>query len=391
MVREGNGKIVSWLLTQLESETVSKRFQGRCLELLAFLSQNEDIYEALPNWASIPAIINTIPENGTEPPIKKLKPSTMNAIEDLIQIIALYRKKQPNNDTDIEMLENACVVLSSCTSFSNDNMSAFLDAQGTIWENAAGTRLKLSLEEYYANSPFYSCIFVGVHLVIRCLKERVMAGGVGLKLLDFVGDDQLFKRGAEDIVTAGGLKYIFPLLLASRIPKPATTNAVTKREKREWLSMIKEQSIRVLYSLTLQLDDQSPDEGKARFLAKFVEDELKHCDRLVELLLEFDGRTRKAEYTFYRSVEEEILTEEQVALAAIDAKLKGGGDVCHRVAAITAYVCINSKRCHERVLSQLHLLQSGISLLKAALAEFGSSLKSKGRQKQHIDYLLESI
>jgi beta-catenin-like protein 1 len=218
-----------------------------------------------------------------------------------------------------------------------------------------------------------------------------MAGGVGLKLLDFFGDDQVFKRGAEDIVTSGGLKYLFPLLLASRIPKPATAQSITKKEKREWLSMIKEQTIRVFYSLTLQLDDLSPEEAKARFLAKFVENDLKHCDRLVELLLEFDERARKAEYTFYRSIDEEILTEEQVALAAFDAKLKGGGDIYHRVAAIAAYVCINSKRCHERILSQLNLQQSGISLLKVALVEFGGSLKSDGRQKQHIEYLVQSI
>jgi beta-catenin-like protein 1 len=218
-----------------------------------------------------------------------------------------------------------------------------------------------------------------------------MAGGVGLKLLDFFGDDQVFKRGAEDIVTAGGLKYIFPLLLASRIPKPATAAPPTKREKREWLSMIKEHTIRIFYSLTLQLDDQSPEEAKTRFLAKFVEDEMKHCDRLVELLLEYDERARKAEYTFYRSVEEESLTEEQVALAAFDAKLKGGGDIYHRVAAIAAYVCVNSKRCHERVISQLNLQQSGVSLLKVALNEFGGSLKSDGRQKQYIDHLLESV
>lgn len=220
-----------------------------------------------------------------------------------------------------------------------------------------------------------------------------MAGGVGLKLLDFFGDDAACKKGAEDIVTAGGLKYIFPLLLGSRIPKPASAGTATKKEKREWLSMIKEQTIRVFYALTLQLDDQSPEEAKSRFLAKFVEDDLKHCDRLVELLLEFDERARKAEYSFYRSsdVEEESMTDEQVALAAFDAKLKGGGDIYHRVAAITAYVCSNSKRCHERVLSQLNMQQSGISLMKAALTEFGGSLKSDGRQKQHVEHLLESI
>ncbi|KAG7340500.1 catenin-beta-like, Arm-motif containing nuclear-domain containing protein [Nitzschia inconspicua] len=360
MVRESKGKIVSWLYSQLESESAKEALQGRCLEILAFLSQNEDVYESLPNWASLPPITPTSLED--EPRSKKQKPSDINGIEDLIQILARYRKKQPGNEVEIEMLENAGIALSSCISFSKDNMSAFLDAQG-------------------------------VQLVIRCLKERVMAGGVGLKLLDFFGDDPVFKRGAEDIVTASGLKYIFPLLLASRIPKPSTIGIVSKKEKREWLGMIKKQTIRVFYALTLQLDDQSPEEAKARFLAKFIEDDLKHCDRLVELLLEYDERARKAEYNFYRSseVEEETMTEEQVALAAFDAKLKGGGDIYHRVAAITAYVCTNSKRCHERVLSQLNMQQSGISLLKTALTEFASSLKSGGRQKQHVDHLLDSI
>jgi beta-catenin-like protein 1 len=78
-------------------------------------------------------------------------------------------------------------------------------------------------------------------------------------------------------------------------------------------------------------------------------------------------------------------------LAALNAKLQGGGDICHRAASIIAYVCANSKRCHGRILSQLILHQSGISLIKAALSEFQSSLKEGSRQKKNIENLIDLI
>ena len=114
---------------------------------------------------------------------------------------------------------------------------------------------------------------------------------------------------------------------------------------------------------------------------------MKHCDRLVELLLEYDERVRKAEYQFFRSGIEDTLTDDQVNLAAFDAKLSGGGDIYYRLAAVTAFVCGNSKRCHEHILAQLKMQQSGVSLIKRALDEFSSSLNVDGRQKKYIDYL----
>jgi beta-catenin-like protein 1 len=368
MVR--NVTIVSWLLTRIQDDTVAEPQRARCLELLSVLSQNEDVFEVVPNWASLPALPETVSTaDPDEPPPKKKAKTTstepLDGIEVLIQVIGRYRKQQPANEVQVEMLENACIAMSSCVSFSDPNMTAFLDAQG-------------------------------VQLVVRCWKERTMAGGVGMKLLDFFGESAVSKRGAEELVKAGGLRYIFPLLLGTRIPRPVSATGgthVSTKEKREWIHMIKEQIVRVFYALTFQLDDQSPEEAKARFLAKFVEDDLKYCDRLVELLLEYDERTRKAEYNFYRSsdVEEETLTEAELELAALDAKLKGGGDIYHRAAAITAYVCVHSKRCHERVLRQLEMKQSGISLIKAALSEFESFLKSDSRQKEYIHDLLDKV
>ena len=185
----------------------------------------------------------------------------------------------------MEFLENACVLLSSCISFSTKNLSAFLEGQG-------------------------------IELVLRCLKECVHAGASGLKLLDFYGGEAIHKEACEHLVKAGGLKFLFPMLLGSRIPKPALLDLKTasKKAKRKWLLSIQAQIIRIFYALSRYLDDESPEDAKARFLTKFAEDERK-CDRLVELLLIYDQKARKAEYNFYRSDVEEQVQEEQTERA----------------------------------------------------------------------------
>jgi len=349
--------IVSWLFVMIENtskeESQNLSLRGRIFEVLSLLAQNIDLYTVLPDWSNLPSIESS--KKGDTSTIQSI-----NGIESLLQSIALYRKEQPKTDVEIEMVENSSIILSSCTSFSTLNLTSFLEGQG-------------------------------VELVIRCLKERMHAGGSCLKLLDFFGGDEVHRLAAEKLVTAGGLKYIFPIFVGRRIPKPATQASRTLKAKRKWLAELKAQTIRIFYALAIHLDSQSPQDAKSRFIAKFVEDDLKYCDRLVELLLEYDERARKAEYQFFRSDIEDNIDDEQVALAAFDAKLSGGGDIYFRLAAVTAFICVNSKRCHQQIVLQLKMQQSGVSLIKSALAEFSISLSSNGRQKRLIEELRQNI
>ena len=343
--------IISWFFTTIENaseqETRISSVRGRSFELLALLAQNIDVYTALPDWSILPSISSVDTKN------------RINGIESLLQSIALYRKEQPKTDGEIEILENSCIILSSCISFSAPNLEAFLDGQG-------------------------------VELVIRCLKEKMHAGGSSLKLLDFFGVEEVYKKAAEKLVTAGGLKYLFPIFVGRRIPKPATQASRGVKAKRKWLNELKSQTIRAFYALTIHLNSESPEDAMSRFVAKFVDDDMKYCDRVVELLLEYGDRARKAEYQFFRSDIEESMSDEEVALAAFDAKLAGGGDIYYRVAAVIAFICANSKRCHERILLQLKMQNSGISLVKDALKEFYSSL-SNGAPRRHLQYLESQI
>ena len=352
--------IVSWLLQQIDDN--SSRLQDRSLELLALLAPREDLYTIIPDWSNIsvrqPAVIED--DDNRKPAAKpngssKDTKTTIDGIEILLQVVANYRKKQPEDDQQVETLENACIILAAALTFSTANVKAFVEAQG-------------------------------IELVVRCLKERVHAGGVTLKWIDFAGSDAVHRKACEHLVEAGALKYLFPLFMGRHLPKPAPAAAATKKAKKEWTQDIEMTTIRILYGLVRHLTDDSPDEAKARLLAKFIDTD--KCDRLVELCIMYDQKARTAEYKFFKSEAEELLDDpEAVQLAALDAKLAGGGDIFHRIGAIIAFCCVGSKRCHEQILSQLKVHQSGIGLVRDAVEEFASSLADDEQRTQLEGYL----
>ena len=86
------------------------------------------------------------------------------------------------------------------------------------------------------------------------------------------------------------------------------------------------------------------------------------CDRTIELCLKFEDKARIAEYEYFRSDEAEEAEEAgvDIELAALDAKLRGGGDMFHRTCAILSFACVGSARCHGHVREQLKLKGAGI-------------------------------
>ena len=349
-----------WLFQQIDDNTL---LMDSALEILALLSAREDVFTVTPNWSQIKPLSATVIDESSSDKGKDSSKSSMSlaeidGIELLLQIIAVFRKKQPESDQEVESLENACIVLSSAMAYSDANTQAFLAKQG-------------------------------VELVVRCLKEKVHAGGASLKLLDFNGSKAVHKAGCEQIVAAGGLKFLFPIFMGHNLPQMASIADTTKKAKRDWDSKMGEWVIRILYSLTRHLDANSLLESKQRLLAKFVENE--RCDRVVEKIILYDQKARLAEYKFFRSdVEESMDDEAAVQLGALETKLNGGGDLWHRLSAIAAFCCTWSKRCHERILSQLQAKDMGIGLIRDALEEFISVLE-KSEQTSRLESYLEHL
>jgi len=313
--------LVPWLFQQIEA-----RQSGRAAEVLSLILQQSEVHEILPDMTKIPPYSSPLLD---EPP----SPS-MDGMEVLLQAIAIYRKAQPPSEAECDFLENVCLALASALTFSSEvNVDKFIDAQG-------------------------------IELVLRCLKEKVHAGGVTLKLLDL-----RTPRACEYLVEAGCLKYLFPIFVGRGIPKPMPS-ITGKKARKEWLHLLETQAIQIMYALTRYLTPESRNDAMDRVLVKFAEEDCLKCNRLVELLLKYDKKARLAEYKFYRSMDED--EGEDLELAALHAKLKGGGDLFHRIGAIAAFCCVGSKKCHRQILDQLTLQQSGIG----------------GKQTPYLNYIL---
>jgi beta-catenin-like protein 1 len=293
--------LISWLFQQIET-----RQSGRAAEVLSLVLQDSQVYSTFNDLSRVPPYSSPLLD---EPPSEP-----MDGMEILLQALALYRKTQPPGELECDFLENVCLALAAALTYSSVNVNKFLEGQG-------------------------------VELVLRCLKEKVHAGGVALKLLDLQS-----ARACEHIVHAGGFKHLFPLFVGRAIPRPIYTG---KRARKEWLVMLEENTITIIYNLTRHLTRQSPDDAMERLVVKFSEDDNK-CNRLVELLLKYDAKARMAEYKFYRS------SDDEDELAALAFKLKGGGDLFHRLGAICAFCCVGSKKCHTRIRDQLILQKSGM-------------------------------
>ena len=352
--------LVSWLVAQLANR------HARSAELLVLLVQQPTLHACIADWTKLPAYMSILVDDDETQGHNK--PTTLDALEIMLQTIAPFRKEQPRTPAEVDLLENVVLVLASLLVFASAS-----DAKDMVDKDNTFVFQFLKAQ--------------GPELIIRCLKERVHLGGVGLALLDLRN-----KHACEHLVgSVGILKYLFPLLMGQSIPKPSNPDAtsLSKKAKRVWLLKLEEHVIQIMYNLTRFLDDDSPHDSKQRLLVQFIDQD--RLDRLVELLLQYDDKARKAEYKFYRRAEDDDENDETVANEALSAKLAGGGDLFHRLGTICAFVCVHSKKAHAHVLQQLTLQQSGVGLVKAALHEFISMLEEKGDQKRQLQSYLEQL
>ena len=85
-------------------------------------------------------------------------------------------------------------------------------------------------------------------------------------------------------------------------------------------------------------------------------------DPLAQQLNKYDEKARISEDQFFRSDEAEDVEQLglDVDVVTLSAKLRGGGDVFHRLCAILSFACVGSARSHGHVREQLKLQGSSI-------------------------------
>ena len=225
-------------------------------------------------------------------------PAVVDGMECLLQSLAPYRRRDPQNEAEVEIAANVADALAASLQ-DGPNARSFVGGQG-------------------------------VELMLRCLRHGGHGGYGAARVLSFAcsgpaaaaaaaihtdasdggGDGGAsgcpYKAACEVLVEAGGMKQIFPLFMgrSGAVPRPAPCSdagrglAATRRmaeeerrggsggddgkkqrkrrrkadaARREWLREVEGNSVRILYELTRHLDEGSPHEAKHRLLAKFLE------------------------------------------------------------------------------------------------------------------------
>jgi beta-catenin-like protein 1 len=388
--------LVSYLLTKLAEKDSSKwsaSLRLHASEVLASIFQHDDAQIQLGDLSILPSISSAlIDESNTD----SSQIANIDGMECLLQCIAVYRKVQPKSDEECEYIENIFDTLAA-SMLSEKNIECFLDGEG-------------------------------IELMLRCISERVHSGFGSLKVLYFAltglesFQSKCCKIATEIFIEAGGFKVIFPIFMGrkAKMPQPSQycdagnaellkkyaslkengkqgTKSTSKKLKqviianKEWYQSIEGFSVHIIYALTKHIDDSSPHDSKARLLAKFIENDGEKCDRVVELCLKYDIKMRQAEYNYYKSDEAEDaeMNGVDVDLAALNAKLQGGGDLFHRLSSIIAFIAVNSKRCHRYILEQLHIQNSGIGIIKTGIDEFVGILHDGNHRDQLVKFSSE--
>ena len=367
-------------------------------ELLAAILQHEDSQTCIPNLSLLKPMTAHAASDDHKVPVKRqTEQPPIDGIECLLLCVAAFRKKDPSSEEECEYLENIFDALTASL-LNEKNVEEFLSRQG-------------------------------IELMLRCINERLHSGFGAMKVLFYAVSGPVakttcfYKKAAESFVDAGGFRSLFPIFMGKRsaIPKPSMNcdagnisllrkyadlnkkngndekKKISKKMKqavagnREWHSTIEANTIQILYGLTRHLDEKSPHDAKARLLAKFIENDCEKCDRMIEMCLKYDSKMRQAEYFYFKSDEaEDAEANGIVDLAALNAKLEGGGELFYRICAVISFAAAGSKRCHQYLLEQLRTQSSGIGLIKAGCEEFISILDEGDHRNQLIKYL-ESI
>eukprot|EP00111_Clytia_hemisphaerica_P023855 TCONS_00070297-protein len=306
-VTAGQQGLLTWLLKRLKK----KMFDSNKLyssEILAILLQN------------------------TEENRQLIKES--NGVDPLLQALATYKGHNPNNQEEIEYMENLFNCLCSCL-LHPPNKDLFLKGEG-------------------------------LQLMILMLREKKMARPSALKVLAYAMTGQEGAENCHKFVEILGLRSVFPLFM-----KPPKRNKKTGNSKEE----CEEHACSIIASLYRNLTSNN----RTRLTQKFVEDDHVKIDRLMEMYFKYQRRVQDADAKIEQEREEreeqgeeiDDTMEDEFYLKRLDAGLF----------ILQLIVCIMLENCcsgvssiKQRVLKLLNQHGGSTKRIKQVMREYAGHI-----------------
>merc|ERR1719334_579279 len=293
----------------------------------------------------------------TEPENRKLF-GELDAIDILLQQLAYYKRHDPGQSEEIEMMENLFDCLCSLL-LETDNRDRFLRGEG-------------------------------LQLMNLMLREKKKSRAGALKILSHAltgaeGTDNCIK-----FVDILGLRTLFPLFM--KTPARNKRAGVSSEEHEE-------RTVSILASLLKNVTgNNNASKQRERILVKFTENDHEKVDRLMELHDKYvakveavDKLIEKEIRAAQRNPEQEPLTDEEIYLK----RLEGGLFSLQLVDYIILEVCsCGASTVKQRVLQILNLRGGSLKTVRDIVREYAGNLgdeEGDHEKRSEQDYLVNLV
>lgn len=310
-------KLLEWLLRRIQrEETQVSQNKQYAAELLAILTQASS-------------------EN-------RLKLIGLSAIDVLLQLVAPYRRRDPDKGSEEEeFMENLFEAL-TCLSDEASGKLQFVEAEG-------------------------------LELCLIMLKDGKMSKAPALRLIDHsVGGEGPCAEACQKLVEAGGLKGLFTLF--------------NKSQDHRLLGYL----LAIFASMLRHLPGQSAE--RIRTLVKFVENDYQKTVKLVKLHGEYANRVRRAEEQ--NEAERKAADEDEAAEMEVEwlsRRLDAGLYNLQSVDVILAWLVAEDDGARARIKKLLADRDESLNTLKLTIEEQLKEMDSTDEKSQDMRDMLGTL
>lgn len=253
-----------------------------------------------------------------------------DAVDVMLQLVASYRKLDPEKGQEEEYMENLFEALTSIVD-EPEGKTKFVEAEG-------------------------------VELCLIMLKEGKRSKAAALRLLDHaVGGASGGAGVCQKLVDAGGLKTVFTMFMKKHPDNQATEHLVG------------------VFSWMLRLLPANSAE-RIRLLAKFVEKDYEKADRLIKLRRDFAARLRLVDEHMAketRAYDEDVDREEERFLRRLDAGLF----TLQTIDVVLAWLIAEDDGARAKIRTMLADRDETFEVIKSSLQERLGAIDDKESQE----------
>merc|ERR1719300_2236089 len=290
----------------------------------------------------------------TEPENRKLF-GELDAIDSLLQQLAYYKRHDPNQAEEIELMENLFDCICSLL-MEKENRDRFLHGEG-------------------------------LQLMNLMLREKKKSRSGALKVLSHALTGPEGSENCIKFVDILGLRTLFPLFM--KTPKRSKRGGVSAEEHEE-------HTVSILASLFKNVNaGNSAGKQRERIINKFSENDHEKVDRLMEIHDKYLGKVQEADI----EIEDEVktlegtdaeLTDEEIYLKRLD----NGLFTLQLVDYIILEICSSgASSIKQRVLQILNLRGGNMKTVRNVVREYAGNLgdDDNPEKKSEQEYLLNLV